>query len=58
MGSLLGKIYSGLLHGVQLWVTIAEIGMDAIISRWPWPIKVHTNSVVINNVHVIAKYWP
>ena len=35
MGSLLGKIYSGLLHEVQLWVAIAEIGMDAIMSRWP-----------------------
>ena len=34
MGSLLGKIYSRLLHEVQLWVTIAEIGMDAIMSRW------------------------
>ena len=28
MGSLLGKIYSGLLHEVQLWVAIAEIGTD------------------------------
>ena len=36
-GSLLGKIYSGLLHEVRLWVAIAEIGMrmDAIVFRWP-----------------------
>ena len=32
MGSLLGKIYSGLLHEVRLWVAIAEIGTDAIMS--------------------------
>ena len=34
MGSLLKKIYSGLLHEVQLWVAIAEIGADAIMSKW------------------------
>ena len=32
MGSLLGKIYSALLHEVRLWVTIAKIIMDAIMS--------------------------
>ena len=35
MGSLLGKIYFGMLHEIQLWVAIAEIGRDAIMSRWP-----------------------
>ena len=34
MGSLL-KIYSGLLHEVPLWVAIAEIGTDTVMSRWP-----------------------
>ena len=34
MGSLL-KIYSGLLHEVRLWVAIAEIGTDTVMSRWP-----------------------
>ena len=32
MGSLLGRIYSGLLHEVRLWVAIAEIGTDAIMA--------------------------
>ena len=35
MGSLLGKMYSGLLHEVRLWVAIAEIFMDTFMSRWP-----------------------
>ena len=35
MGSLLRKINSGLLHQVCLWVAIAEIGTNAIMSRWP-----------------------
>ena len=30
MGSLLRKIYSGLLHEVRLWVIISEIGTDTI----------------------------
>ena len=33
MDLLLGKIYSGLLHEVRLWVAIAEIGIDV------WPIN-------------------
>ena len=45
MDSLLGKIYSWLLHeGVQLWVVIAEIGMDMQmaykhLSLKPWIAK-------------------
>ena len=39
MGSLLWKIYSGLLHGVRFWAAIAEIGMDAIYARWPITFK-------------------
>ena len=35
MSSLLGKIYSGLLHKVRLWVAITEIGTDGIMSGWP-----------------------
>ena len=34
MSSLLGKIYSELLHEVPLWAAIAEIGTDAVMSRW------------------------
>ena len=34
--SLLGKVYSGLLCKVSLWVVIAKIDKDTIIiSRWP-----------------------
>ena len=29
-GLTIQEIYSGLLHKVRLWVTIAEIGTDAI----------------------------
>ena len=35
MVSVLRKNYSGLLHEGRLWVTIAEIGTDTIMSRWP-----------------------
>ena len=35
MGSLLGKIYPGLLY---MWVAVAEIGMNTM-SRWPISLK-------------------
>ena len=34
MGSLLEIIYSRLLHEIRLWVAMAEIGTDAIMSRY------------------------
>ena len=39
MGAQLGKIYSGLLYEVQLWVTIAELGVAVIRQLYLDPIK-------------------
>ena len=39
MSSQLGKIYSGLLYEVQLWVTITEFGVGVIRQICLDPVK-------------------